>query len=209
MKEKEGEVKEEEKSGKGLGAAGIPGGRECFVLWWRQQGCRWAFGSWCFDGVKAGAGLPHSILVASQADPAVLDGFCQPPADGAEDKCRNVAFGFECEVGGLPRKLDAAIQVKTCVLQELSGEGNVFGPIDTPEPEFLFIALKEPKGFFQLLHGAVEGRSEKENAKIPCMAWVLDPNANTILAGLVQLDTATVVIPNMIAGTAQLRFSHK
>jgi hypothetical protein len=32
MKEKEGEVKEEEKSGKGLGAAGIPGGRECFVL---------------------------------------------------------------------------------------------------------------------------------------------------------------------------------
>jgi hypothetical protein len=32
MKEKEGEVKEEEKRGKGLSGAGIVGRRECFVL---------------------------------------------------------------------------------------------------------------------------------------------------------------------------------
>ncbi len=51
-----------------------------------------------------------SRLVAGEADAAVLDGFGEAAADGAEDEGGNVAFGLEREIGSFAGEFEAAVK---------------------------------------------------------------------------------------------------
>jgi hypothetical protein len=85
-----------------------------------------------------------------------LDGLGQAAADGSEDKGRHGAFGRDGQVSGFAGKLGAFVQTHADFAEELGGKAHVFGAINAPEPQFLFVALQEVQRLFELLHGAIE-----------------------------------------------------
>ena len=53
---------------------------------------------------------------------------------------------------------------------------------------------QEIQAFFELFHGAVEGRSEEVDVQRPGMPRVVHAKPDAILAGLIALDTAAVFV---------------
>jgi hypothetical protein len=146
-------------------------------------------------------------LIAGEADAAVFDRFGEAAADRAKDEGRDVAFGFERETRGFAWKLEAAVEEQTDFFKEFRRERQVGSAVDTPEPKLFFIALEEAETFFELLHGAIKGRGQEENADIPGMARILSANADAVLAGLIHFDTAAVVIADLRSASG-CGFSH-
>src|SRR5271170_401731 len=105
--------------------------RRRFVLCRRQLGYRWALG---VVVMALGRREMSPRLVAGEADSTVLYQFGQASADWAEDEGGNVSFRLKSKGGSFARELQASIEKKTGVLEELSREGEIFGAIDSPEP---------------------------------------------------------------------------
>jgi hypothetical protein len=138
----------------------------------------------------------EKVLVAGEENAAGLYRLREASTDRAQNEGGNAAFGFDGEAGCFLGKFQAAVELQPNFLKEFRGEAQILGAVDAPEPELLFIALEKRQGLLKLLHGPVKGGGEKKNAKIPGVTGVLNPDANTVFAGLILFDAATVVIPN-------------
>jgi hypothetical protein len=135
-------------------------------------------------------------LVAGEENAAGLYRLREASTDRAQNEGGNVVFGFDGEAGRFMGKFQAAVELQAYFLKEFCGEAQILGAIDAPKPELLFVALEKRQGLLKLLHGPVKGGGEEENAKIPSVTGVLNPDANTVFTGLIPFDAATVVIPN-------------
>jgi hypothetical protein len=125
-----------------------------------------------------------------------FDGFGEAAAHGAERKCGNFALWWDGEAGGLARKFLPAVELHSGFFQEFGGETQVFGAVNTPEPELFFIPLQKIQTLFQFLHGAIKGAGEEIDGQSPGMAGVIDLNTNAIFTGLVAFHAAAVVVSN-------------
>ena len=132
--------------------------------------------------------------VAGQLEARRFNGLGETAAHRAKNECGNVTFRFDHEGRGFVGKLETTVELEPRFPQELRRKTQVGGAIDTPEPEFLLVALKEMEGFFELSHGAIERRGQEKDAEPPCMTGVLDANPYAIFAGLIALNTAAIVV---------------
>jgi hypothetical protein len=137
-----------------------------------------------------------SKLVAGKEEAAGLNRLGEATPNRSKDERGNGALGFNRQGGCLARKFDTAVEMQARFLQKFGREAEILGTIHTPKPELFFIALEKGQCLFEFLHGPVKGRGEEENAQIPSMAGVLNANSNTIFAGLVFFDAATVGVSN-------------
>jgi hypothetical protein len=135
-------------------------------------------------------------LIASDLGAGRLDRFGETSTDGPEHKGGHITFGFDGKIGGFAGEFVAAVELQTGFPEEFSGEAQVFGSIDTPEPEFFFIALEEVEGLLEFFHGAIKRGGEEEDWEVPGMPWILRADADAIFAGLILFDGAAVVISN-------------
>lgn len=137
-------------------------------------------------------------LVASGEDARLFDGLSQAAAHGAEGESGDFGFGLDGKIGGFAGKFAAAIEDQSGFAEEFGGETHVFGAVDAPEPQLFFVALEKIESFFELGHGAVERRSQKEDVEGPGMARITHLNAHAVLAGLVPLHAAAVAVAHGI-----------
>ena len=135
-------------------------------------------------------------LVAGGLDAGEFDGLSEAAANGSEDESGDIPFGLEGEVGSLAGELGTLVHVQAGFLEEFGGKAHVLSAVYSPEPELFFVALEEMQGFFELLHGAIEGGCQEVDGKGPGVPGVKDANADTVFAGLILLDAATVVVTN-------------
>ena len=148
------------------------------------------------DGVWYASPPAISSLIASEEEAAGLNRLGEATTNRPKNESGNGALGFNRQGGCLTRKFEAAVQMQARLLQKLGREAEILGTIHAPEPELFFIALEKGECLFEFLHGPVKGRGEEENGQIPSMAGVLNPNSNTIFAGLIFFDAATVGVSN-------------
>ena len=157
--------------------------------------------------VAAGAGLLAGAVetagsrlakgsVAGNDAASNFDGFGEAAAHRPKNKGGDLALRSQRNAGGFFWKFNAAVKLQSRLFEELSRKAHIFRAVHTPEPQLLFLALQEIQALLELLHGPVKGPGEKKDAELPGMTGVVNLNANTILAGLVQLDAAAVVVSN-------------
>jgi hypothetical protein len=146
------------------------------------------------DGQDFGCGAGEPRSSAGGRRSWRLHGFGQAATDWAKNEGGHGALRGQREVGGFARELGPLVQPHACFAQELRGKAHVFGAVNTPKPKLLFVALEEVERFLKLLHGAIEGRGEKEDTERPSMPRIVNPNADAVLATLVLLDAAAVVV---------------
>src|SRR5208282_1384512 len=101
------------------------------------------------------------------------------------------------------------IQLHPGLAEELGREAHIFCTVDTPKPELLLMALQEVQRLFQLFHGAVKRRSEKENSEVPGVTGVKDLDSDAIFAGLISFHAAAVVIADGGCARRHLLGIHK
>ena len=130
-----------------------------------------------------------------------FDRFGEAAAHRAENECWNIALWAQRNIGGFAREFGTLIKLETGFFQKFSGETQVFGAVHAPKPELFFMALEEVQGLFELFHGAIERRGQKEYAQVPSMAWVMNLDANAILAVLIALHAAAIVITGGRSGS--------
>jgi hypothetical protein len=148
-------------------------------------------------------------LVAGEAEATGFDRLGQATTDCAEGESGHVALRFKRQTSGLARKLKAAVELEASFLEEFGGEADIGGAIHSPEPELLFLALEEVEGVMELLHGAIKGGSQKEDAESPGMSRVLDAETHTVFAGLVTLDAAAIIVADSCGTPISIRgFAH-
>ena len=126
----------------------------------------------------------------------LLDRFGKAAAHRAKNKRRNFPFGHQREIGGLPGKFPSPVKPETGFAEKLCGKTHVLGAVHAPKPEFLFMALQEVEGLFDLFHGAIEGRRQEKDAKNPGVTRIGRLNPNAIFAVLIAFHAATIVIAN-------------
>src|SRR6267142_144336 len=136
-----------------------------------------------------------------------FDGFGESAAHRPQDKGGDLALRSQRDAGGFTWKFNTAVELQSRLFEKLSRKAHVFGAVHTPEPELLFLALQEIQALLELLHGPVEGPSEKKDAELPGVTGVVNLNANTILAALVELDAAAVVVSNGGSAGSHVRFT--
>ena len=148
------------------------------------------------DGVWYASPPAISSLIASEEEAAGLNRLGEATTNRPKNESGNGTFGFNGQGGCLTRKFETAVEMQARLLQKFGREAEILGTIHAPEPELFFIALEKGECLFEFLHGPVKGRGEEENGQIPSMAGVLNPNSNTIFAGLIFFDAATVGVSN-------------
>src|SRR5579859_722450 len=123
-----------------------------------------------------------------------LYGFGQSAAHRPENGGGHFSFRSQRNAGGPLGKFRAAVQPHAGLAQKLRGETHVFGALDSPEPQLVFLALQKVQRFLELLHGAVERRSQEVHVERPGMPRVMHAQPDAILARLVALHTAAIFI---------------
>jgi hypothetical protein len=118
----------------------------------------------------------------------------RPRRTGPRTKAGTLRSGARVRLAPLGGKLDAAVEAEAGFAQEFGGKAHVFGAVDAPEPQFLFVALQEIDGFLELLHGLIEAGSQVKDAEEPGVAGVADADAHAILPGLISLNGAAVIV---------------
>src|SRR5271155_6188697 len=151
-------------------------------------------GSWQTSGRILA--LANLVAYSKGAGARYFDGFGQIAPHRSEDKRRHLAFRHQGQVRGLARKFPTTIQFQSSLAEELCRKAHIFGAVDAPEPELLFLALQEVQRLLKLFHGPIKGRSEEEDAQRPSVTGVgsLDPDA--IFPALIAFHAATVFISN-------------
>src|SRR5262249_19190411 len=122
----------------------------------------------------AGGGCERLSSVARGKDRAGhFEGFGEATTHRRQGESRHILFGSDGQAGRLTREFGATIEAKARFFKELSGETQILGAVNAPEPEFLFIALEKIQALLEFFHCAVKRAGQKIDTERPCMTRVV------------------------------------